>query len=63
MDVEVNFDLVDPMFFREEDLDGVQLNGPLADKIADSSDDDEDISPVKKRSRRRLARLFKKTKK
>jgi ATP-dependent Clp protease ATP-binding subunit ClpC len=62
LDVEVNFDLVDPMFFQKEDLDGDQLNGPLIDRITNSPDDDEDISPVKKRSRRRLARLFKKTK-
>merc|ERR1711865_498786 len=61
LDVEVNFDLVDPTFFQEKDVDGLKLNESLTEEIVNPSDDkDEDISPVKKRSQRRLARLFKK---
>ena len=64
LEVDVNFDAVDPMFFQEKDLDGAQLNEPLVEEITNSPDDkDEDISPIKKRSQRRLARLFKKNKK
>ena len=64
LEVDVNFDGVDPMFFRKEELDGIELKGPLAEKIVSSPNDlDDDISPVKKRSQRRLARLFKKNKK
>jgi|TARA_B110001452_G_scaffold163115_1_gene135896 ATP-dependent Clp protease ATP-binding subunit ClpC len=63
LEVDVNFDAVDPIFFQEKDVDGLKLNESLTEEIVNSSDDkDEDISPVKKRSQRRLARLFKKNK-
>jgi ATP-dependent Clp protease ATP-binding subunit ClpC len=67
LDVEVNFDVVDPMLFERkdvDDLDGIKLGETLDNEMTNSTldDNDEDISPVKKRSQRRLARLFKKTK-
>merc|ERR1711933_80783 len=39
LEVDVNFDGVDPMFFRKEELDGIELKGPLAEKIVSSPND------------------------
>merc|ERR1711884_749891 len=68
LEVEVNFDDVDPMFFRNPDelpnRPKQLLESSLANGSIDSiNEKDEDISPRAKRSRRRIARFFKKNRK